>query len=56
MVERCVHVPATEARDACCFVSRRDVGLVEGGVGSMFGRYGLKALVIEHCAVADELN
>src|SRR5229473_5825587 len=55
IVERCVHVPATEARDACCFVSRRDGGLVEGGVGRMFERYDFKALVIEYCAVADEL-
>jgi hypothetical protein len=56
IVERCIHVPATEARDACCFVSRRDDGLVEGGVGRMFERYDFKALVIELCAIADELN
>jgi hypothetical protein len=41
---------------ACCFVSRRDGCLVEGGVGRMFEHYDLKALVIEHCAITDELN
>ncbi len=39
-------MPATEVRDACRFVSRRDGSLMEGGVGRMFERYDLKALVI----------
>lgn len=29
---------------------------MEGGVGRMFERYDFKALVIEYCAVADELH
>ena len=49
-------MPATEARDARYFVSMRDEGLVESGLGRMFERYDFKALVIEHCAVADELR
>jgi len=46
VVERGVDVPAVEARDAGCLVGGRDGGLVEGGMGRVFERCALEALVI----------
>ena len=55
IVECRVDVPAIEARYSCCFVGGRDGRLVECGVGRMFERGALEALVVVHRAVADEL-
>jgi hypothetical protein len=48
-------MPAVEPCDAVCLVLGRDGGLVECGVGRMFERCALEALVIVYRAVADEL-
>ena len=56
IVEGRVDVPAVEARDAVGLVLGRDRGLVEGGVGGMLERCAREALVVVHCAVADELH
>ena len=56
LIERGVHVPAVEASDAGCLIGRRDGRLVEGGVGGMLECGALDALVIVHCAIADELH
>lgn len=55
-VERGVHVPAVEARRACCLVGGGEGRLVEGGVGGVLEHCGLEALVVVHGAVADELH
>ena len=55
LVERRVDVPAVEARDAVCLIFGRDGDLVECGVRRVFERCTLKALVIVHRSVADEL-
>jgi hypothetical protein len=55
IIERGVDVPAVEPRDAVRLVFGRDGCLVECSVGRMFERCALEALVIVHCAVADEL-
>ena len=55
IVERRVDVPAVEARNAVCLIFGRDGGLVECGVGRVFERCALEALVVVHRSVADEL-
>ena len=54
IIERRVDMPAVEPCDAVCLFLGRDGCLVECGVGRMFERCALEALVIVHRAIADD--